>query len=75
MRPCFALNYSAQAADLVRAGTLLIDRFKCPSWHDLVARAATLRRVYVHFSLHAGRGDGEVYDSSGRPADWADIET
>lgn len=74
MKPCFALNYSTQAASLVAAGTLFVDRFKCPPWRDLIAKAAKVRPVYVHYSLHAGRGDGVVRDSSGRPADWADVE-
>jgi uncharacterized protein (UPF0276 family) len=51
----FALNYSPQAADLLRAGTITIDRFKCPDWPDLIQQAAALRPVYVHFPLIAGQ--------------------
>ena len=48
MRPCFAVNYSAQAAGLVAVGALSIDRFKCPPWRDLVAKAATLLFLDQH---------------------------
>ncbi len=52
----FAINYSTQAAQLVAASRLTIDRFKCPAWPDLVAEASRLRQVAVHFNLTAGRG-------------------
>ncbi|MEN9935362.1 MAG: hypothetical protein RLZZ387_1941 [Chloroflexota bacterium] len=60
----FALNYSPQAADLLRAGGIALDRFKCPDWPDLIATAAELRPVYIHFPLVAG---------SRRPIDWAQV--
>ncbi len=72
--PRFALNFSSQAAGLVAEGQLDIDLFKCPAWPDLIARAAALRPVYVHLSLHAGHGDGVVRDSHGAPADWDAVE-
>lgn len=50
----FALNYSPQAADLLRQKTLTIDLFKCPDWPDIIAEARTQRPVYVHFPLVAG---------------------
>jgi uncharacterized protein (UPF0276 family) len=50
----FALNYSPQAADLLRRRTIEIDLFKCPDWPDLIAEARTQRPVYVHFPLVAG---------------------
>jgi uncharacterized protein (UPF0276 family) len=54
----FALNYSRPAADLVRDGTVEIDRFKCPDWQYIIDDAAKLRPVYVHFPLSANRRDG-----------------
>ena len=51
----FALNYSPQAAGLLDAGALDIDRFKCPDWPDLIAAARAYRPVYVHFELRTDR--------------------
>lgn len=48
----FAINYSPQAADLLRRGAIELDRFKCPDWPDMLAAARTLRPPYVHFNLH-----------------------
>lgn len=53
----FALNYSPQAADLLRAGEIEVELFKCPDWPDLVEEAAQLRPVYIHFPLVAGQGN------------------
>lgn len=55
----FALNYSPQAADLLRAGQIDIDLFKCPDWPDLIETARALRPVYVHFPLVAGQNNVE----------------
>ncbi|MFQ3566102.1 MAG: DUF692 family multinuclear iron-containing protein [Aggregatilineales bacterium] len=63
----FAINYSLPAADLLRAGVIEIDRFKCPNWPDLIAEASALRPVYVHFDLIAG--DDRLAD-----VDWGSIE-
>lgn len=52
----FAINYSPQAAALVADGTIEIDYFKTPSWPDMIARAAAIRPVAVHFNLRAGTG-------------------
>ncbi|NDJ59510.1 MAG: DUF692 family protein [Chloroflexi bacterium] len=49
----FTLNYSPQAADLLRAGQIAFDRFKCPDWPELIEPARALRPVYVHFPLRA----------------------
>lgn len=62
----FAINYSPQAAALVEAGTIHIDRFKCPDWPDLIAEARQIAPVYVHFALTAGGGLANI--------DWAFIE-
>lgn len=65
----FTLNYSPQAAALLRDGQITIDRFKCPPWRDLVAEARTFAPVYIHFDLIAG--DGSL---SGGNVDWDEIE-
>ncbi len=48
----FALNYSPQAADLLRAGQIEIDLFKCPAWPDLIAEAQAaapgLHSLFIH---------------------------
>ncbi|HEX2908155.1 MAG TPA: DUF692 family protein [Phototrophicaceae bacterium] len=54
-----AVNYSPQAAELLNAGKIQVDLFKCPDWPDLVATVSKLRPVYVHFPLMAGRADLE----------------
>jgi uncharacterized protein (UPF0276 family) len=53
----FALNYSPQAAVLLKAGKIQIDLFKCPDWDDLVTEAAQFLPVYVHFPFQAGQQD------------------
>lgn len=58
----FALNYSPEAADLLRAGRIAIDRFKCPDWPDMIAEASALRPPYVHFPLQAGGGAAVDWD-------------
>ena len=50
----FAINYSPQAADLLRSETIDIDLFKCPDWPDLVSDAEALKPVYIHFPLKLG---------------------
>jgi uncharacterized protein (UPF0276 family) len=52
----FALNYSVEAADLLRQGQIAPDRFKCPDWPDMIAEAQQFAPVYVHFALRAGAG-------------------
>ena len=51
-----AINYSHEAADLVKTNLIEIDRFKCPDWPDLIAEASTYKPVAVHFELRAGAG-------------------
>lgn len=67
----FALNYSPQAASLLDAGALDIDRFKCPDWPDLIAAARAYRPVYVHFELRTDRRHltAETLDAAAR---WRD---
>ncbi|CAN5892055.1 hypothetical protein BH24DEI2_BH24DEI2_11380 [soil metagenome] len=61
-----AVNYSPQAADLLRGGHIHVDLFKCPDWDDLLAEAQAVAPVYVHFPLVTG----ELQD-----ADLARVET
>lgn len=51
-----AINYSPQAAALLAAGQIQLDRFKCPDWPDMIAEAQAQLPVTVHFSLTAGSG-------------------
>jgi uncharacterized protein (UPF0276 family) len=64
----FALNYSPQAADLLREGRIQLDRFKCPNWADLLREARAVLPVYVHFDLIAGKGGM-------KKVDWDGVET
>lgn len=52
----YGLNYSPQAAALVREGAITIDRFKCPDWDDLIAAAHEIAPPYVHFPILIGGG-------------------
>lgn len=58
----FALNYSPQAAALLREGRIEVDVFKCPDWPDLIAEARGYRPVYIHFPFQAGMSDPTTYD-------------
>lgn len=51
----FAINWSPQARDLLRAGKIKIDRFKCPDWAGMIADAREDAPIYVHFPLAIGR--------------------
>ncbi|MBN1201073.1 MAG: DUF692 family protein [Anaerolineae bacterium] len=62
----FAINYSPQAADLLRRGAITLDRFKCPNWPDLLAEAREYLPVYVHFNFRAGPGEMAA-------ADWTNV--
>ena len=64
----FAVNYSPALAELVRAGQVGLDRFKCPAWPDLIAEAGALLPVYVHFPLEVGWGLGSAYHSERKQA-------
>ncbi len=61
-----AVNYSPQAAELLRAGAVNVDLFKCPDWDGLIEEAGSVAPVYVHFPLVTG----ELQD-----ADLARVET
>lgn len=54
-----AVNYSPQAADLLPAGTITFDRWKCSPWPELISGARGTRLLlYLHFDLQAGSGTG-----------------
>jgi uncharacterized protein (UPF0276 family) len=59
-----SVNYSLEAADLLREGAIRFDRIKCPDWPDVIAAAREMLPVYVHFPLDAG-------SRSGRPPNFA----
>lgn len=72
----FALNYSPQAAELLRQEKIRIDRFKCPAWPELIAAAGLLRPVHIHFPLKVGSGQKDAVDTETRaPADWSRVES
>lgn len=52
----FAINYSPQAAELVQAGAIEIDLFKCPDWPEVVSVAQPVKPVYIHFPIKIGQG-------------------
>lgn len=58
----YGLNYSPQAAQLLRSGAIALDRFKCPDWDDLIAEARALAPVYVHFPILIGGGRVQTLD-------------
>ncbi len=59
-----AVNYSPQAAALLKAGAVRFDLYKCPDWSDMVAEAQMQLPAYVHFPLMAGRSN---FDAVGLP--------
>jgi uncharacterized protein len=70
----FAVNYSHPTADLLQAGTVEFDRFKCPAWPDLVAQARAIHSTYVHFPLRTG--NGEIIDTEKhQPIDWSRVDS
>lgn len=54
----FALSNSREAVRLADRGAWPVDLLKCPLREEPVAEAGRDAPVYVHFSLHAGRGIG-----------------
>lgn len=60
------INYSAIAEQLLRAGKIEVDVFKCPEWPDLLARVRDVRPCYPHFAFRAGRATVDK-------ADWNEV--
>jgi uncharacterized protein (UPF0276 family) len=70
-----AVNYSPQAADLVRSRRIEVDRFKCPGWPDTICAARRTLPVYIHLPLTVGGGAGRVFDAETQaPADLDAVE-
>ncbi|MBE9524179.1 MAG: DUF692 family protein [Chloroflexi bacterium] len=47
----FSINYSPQAAKLVKSGQIEIDYFKTPPWTELITAAKKLRPIAIHFEI------------------------
>ena len=70
----FAINYSPAAAELIRAGKIETDYFKCPAWRDRISEFQQLRPIYLHLPLTIGRGIGDAINSETKQiADWRAI--
>jgi uncharacterized protein (UPF0276 family) len=63
-----AVNYSPQAAELLRTGQIEFDLFKVPNWPSMIADASAILPVYVHFDLRVG--DGQIAS-----IDWNEIQS
>ncbi len=50
----FAVNYSTKAGDLVQAGKIDCDLFKCPEWEGLLKVATAIKPVYLHLDITVG---------------------
>jgi uncharacterized protein (UPF0276 family) len=71
----FAVNYSRAAVELLHAGKIRVERFKCPAWQDLVSTIQRTHPVYIHFPLLVGLGIGDAIDAeTNQPADWKKVE-
>jgi len=51
----FAVNYSTKAGELVKAGRIKCDLFKCPEWEGLLKAATAIKPVYLHLDITVGR--------------------
>lgn len=70
-----AVNYSHDLEALVQSGQVVIDRFKCPAWPDMIACAQQTLPVNIHFGLTVGKGIGNAWDVETRaPANGDAIE-
>ncbi|MBG7609789.1 MAG: DUF692 family protein [Anaerolineae bacterium] len=47
----FSINYSPQAAKLVKTGQIEIDYFKTPPWKEMIAIAEKIRPIAIHFEI------------------------
>jgi len=50
----FAVNYSTKLAELVKAGKVNCDLFKCPEWEGLLKAAIAVKPVYLHLDITLG---------------------
>ncbi len=51
----FAVNYSTKLAELIKAGKVDFDLFKCPEWDGLLKAATAVKPVYLHLDIALGR--------------------
>ena len=58
----FAVNYSTKLAELVKAGKLEFDLFKCPEWDGLLKAAIAVKPVYLHLDITVGRDEVQKLD-------------
>lgn len=58
----FAVNYSTKLADLIQAGKVDFDLFKCPEWEGLLKAAAAVKPVYLHLDITVGKGEVQKLD-------------
>lgn len=69
------VHYSSQVVELLEAGAVEFDCFKCPAWPEVIEQAQAVRPAYIHFPLLVGAGMGDALDGeTGQVADWAQIE-
>ena len=58
----FAVNYSTKAGELVKAGKINFDLFKCPEWDGLLKAATAIKPVYLHLDISLGRDQVQNLD-------------
>jgi uncharacterized protein (UPF0276 family) len=58
----FAVNYSTKASELVKAGKIDFDLFKCPEWDGLLKAAKAVKPVYLHLDITLGRDQVQKLD-------------
>jgi uncharacterized protein len=58
----FAINYSKSSTELLEAGVIAVDLFKCPEWPELLEEVGRKHPMYFHFCLMAGRSNLRTAD-------------
>lgn len=53
----FAVNFSYPLIQLLKKGSVTIDRIKCPDWEGMIKEAETFGEITVHFDMKAGLGN------------------
>ena len=53
----FAVNFSFPLIQLLKKGSVTIDRIKCPDWEGMIKEAETFGEITVHFDMKAGLGN------------------
>ena len=70
-----AINYSPQAAELLKRGAIAPDRFKLPDFPEMLAEARQVGPVYVHFPFGAGTPRAREIDVAATERWLADTQT